>query len=88
MKFGFSVILDCSEDMIKLLFNNGADPEAKDNNGFDFKKHCEIANRRHLIGLVPIPQPKSLEETQIEEEERLKIEKQYFMKQTKPPALS
>lgn len=41
--FSFVVILNCDIDIIKYLLDNGADKATKDNNGFDFYKHCQLS---------------------------------------------
>ncbi|KAF5296680.1 hypothetical protein FQR65_LT10221 [Abscondita terminalis] len=40
-----SVVLECSDQIIKYLLKNGADPLIKDKNGSDFYDHLKINNR-------------------------------------------
>lgn len=43
------VILECSNDIILFLLNNGADITIKDNYGFDFNFYLKLCNRYEAI---------------------------------------
>lgn len=40
-----SAILNCNDEIIKLLLENGASKTLKDKNGFDFEKHRQLASK-------------------------------------------
>ncbi|XP_017782107.1 PREDICTED: fibronectin type 3 and ankyrin repeat domains 1 protein [Nicrophorus vespilloides] len=41
-----AVVLECSDDVIQSLISSGADVAIPDRNGFDYRKHLEISERK------------------------------------------
>lgn len=44
-----SVILNCEDGIIQMLIEKGADLGIADKRGFDFNKHCRLANRKEFL---------------------------------------
>lgn len=48
MENSFLVILECNIDIIEYLMNSGSDLLINDNNGYDFRKHCELIAGKYM----------------------------------------